>query len=90
MALCYLWEVHVAVGQMLRLVVVVRWVCDACVVLLHGLVLREGRLLCLQVRVHHVAAHQGLGPTRHGLCTKTHRQLFSYIIIDEYQLLGHN
>lgn len=75
MALNYLREVHVAVGQMLRLVVVVSRVCNACVILLHGLVLREGRLLCLQLRVHHVAAHQGLGPTRHGLCTKTHKRL---------------
>lgn len=47
MALRYLWEVHVTVGHMLRLVVVVSRVCDACVVLLHRLVLREGRLLCL-------------------------------------------
>lgn len=70
--MCYLWEVHVTVGQMLGLVVIVSWVSDARVILLHGLVLREGRLLRLQLRVHHVAAHQGLGPTRHGLCTKTH------------------
>lgn len=56
---------------MLRLVVVVSRVCDARVVLLHGLVLREGRLLRVHLRVHHVAVHQGLGPTRHGLCTKT-------------------
>lgn len=42
MALCYLWEVHVTVGQMLMLVVVVSRVCNACVILLHGLVLREG------------------------------------------------
>lgn len=41
-ALCYLWEVHVTVGQMLRLVVVVSRVSDARVILLHGLVLREG------------------------------------------------
>lgn len=80
MALHYLREVHVAVGQMLRLVVVVSRVCNACVILLHGLVLREGRLLCLQLRVHHVAAHQGLGPTRHGLCTKTHKR--SAILMD--------
>lgn len=76
--LCYLWEIHVTVGQMLRLVVVVSRVCNARVILLHGLVLREGRLLCLQLWVHHVAAHQGLGPTRHGLCTKTHRVLQSF------------
>lgn len=60
---------------MLRLVVVVGRVCDACVILLHGLVLREGRLLCLQLWVHHVAAHQRLlGPTRHGLCVETHQR----------------
>lgn len=73
--LCYLWEVNVTVGHMLRLVVVVRRVCDACVILLHWLVLREGRLLCLQLRVHHMAAHQGLGPTRHGLCNSKHNRL---------------
>lgn len=75
MALYYLREVHVTVGQMLRLVVVVSRVCNACVILLHGLMLREGRLLRLQLRVHHVAAHQGLRPARHGLCTETQRGL---------------
>lgn len=64
----YLGEVHVAVGQMLRLMVVVSRIYDARVILLHWLVLREGRLLRLQLRVHHVAVYQGLGPTRHGLC----------------------
>lgn len=64
---CYLWEVNVIVGHVLRLVVVVSRVCYACVILLHGLVLREGRLFGLQLRMHHVAVHQGLGPTRHGL-----------------------
>lgn len=68
---CYLWEVNVTVGQMLRLVVVVGRVCNACVILLHGLVLREGRLFRLQLGVHHVAAHQGLGPTRHCFCIST-------------------
>lgn len=67
-ALPHLGEVHVAVGQVLRLVVVVGGVCDARVVLLHRLVLGEGRLLGLQLGVHHVAAHQRLGPTRHGFC----------------------
>lgn len=62
-ALPHLGEVHVAVGQVLRLVVVVCGVCDARVVLLHRLVLREGRLLSLQLGVHDVAAHQRLGPT---------------------------
>lgn len=70
MVFCYLWEVHVTVGQMLRLVVVISRICNACVVLLHGLVLREGRLLRLQLRMHHVAAHQRLGPTGHGFCNK--------------------
>jgi len=71
--LCYLGEVHVAVGQvllLLLLLVVVSRVCDAGVVLLHGLVLGEGRLLGLQLRVHHVAAHQRLGPAGHGLCSE--------------------
>lgn len=63
-----LGEVHVAVGQMLRLMVAVSRVCDARVILLHWLVLREGRLLGLKLRVHHVAVYQGLGPARHGLC----------------------
>ena len=38
----YLWEVHVAVGYVLGLVVAVGRVCNASVVLLHGLVLGEG------------------------------------------------
>lgn len=76
---CYLLEVYVIAGQMLRLVVVVSRVCNAGVVLFHELVLREGRLIRLQLRVHHVAAHQGLGPTRHGLCTTTQR-LMSFLV----------
>ena len=67
-------EVHVAVGHVLGLVVAVGWVGDARVVLLHGLVLGEGRLLRLQLRVHHVTAHQRLGPAGHGLCHSKHRR----------------
>lgn len=69
MAPPHLGEIHVAVGQVLRLVVVVGGVCNARVVLLHRLVLGEGRLLGLQLGVHYVAAHQRLGPTRHCFCT---------------------
>lgn len=43
----YLGEVHVAVRQMLRLMVAVSGVCNARIILLHWLVLREGRLLRL-------------------------------------------
>lgn len=78
----HLWEVHVTVGQMLRLVVVVSGVRNARVVLLHGLVLGKRWLLRVQLRVHHVAAHQGLGPTGHGFCIKTE----GVDIISAYQL----
>ena len=63
-------EVHEVVGQLL--VEGVGRSLDPRVVLLHGLVLREGLLRGLLV--HHVTAHQGLRPARHGLCLENTNQ----------------